>query len=56
MTISDQRNKDLKDGEQDTDVIGALDNDGNLKPSEYQAIAVYKCPHCFHMDTLNNMA
>lgn len=56
MTISDQRNKDLKDGEQDTDVIGSLDDDGNWKPSEYQAIAVYKCPHCFHMDTLNNMA
>lgn len=56
MTISDQRNKDLKCGEQDTDVIGALDDDGNWKPTEYQAIAVYKCPHCFHMDALNNMA
>lgn len=56
MTISDQRNKDLKDGGQDTDVIGSLDDDGKWKPSEYQAVAVYKCPHCFHMDTLNNMA
>jgi hypothetical protein len=56
MTISDKRAEGLKDGEQDKDVIGTLDENGKWEPTEYQAVAVYKCPHCFHMDTLNNMA
>lgn len=55
MTISDQRDKKLKDCEQDKDVIGSVDDEGKWEPSEYQAVAVYKCPHCFSMDLLNNM-